>query len=661
MKQRIKELRDALHAYGHAYYVLDKPMIRDQEYDQMMQELMELEAQYPEYYDANSPSQRVGGKVLDGFVKVKHKAQMLSLSNAYNIEDLQAFDERIRSEYPQVEYVVELKIDGLAMSLHYEDGVFKQAVTRGDGTEGEDVSENVRLIRSLPLVIAYRGLIEVRGEVFMPKQSFEALNKERELADEELFANPRNAAAGSIRQLNTEAVAKRNLDGFWYHLATRIDGVDTHEAALQFLSDNGFRVNENRRVCRSVEAIWNFIQEIQESRISLPYEIDGMVIKVNNLDMQSDLGMTSKSPRWAIAYKFPPEEVQTTLRDIVITVGRTGKITPNAVLDVVRIAGTKVQAAQLHNEDFIKHKDIRIGDVVTIRKAGDIIPEVVQVEMSKRQKDAKPYVFPTTCPVCHSKLIRYPDEAAHYCVNVDCPARVVESMIHFASRDAMNIDTLGAKRIQFFHEQGLLNTIEDIYLLQDKRNQLLDLEGFKETSVDRLLQAIEDSKQNPLEDVVFGLGIKHIGKKAAKVLTKHFPTIEALRQATFDQFIAIKDIGEVSAQSLVDFFQDDKNNHVIDALQTMGLRLSSDVQVTLDSIFSGKTVVVTGTMEKYTRNEVKALLEKLGANVSGSVSKKTDYVIYGEAAGSKLDKANQLGVTTLDEAAFLQEVKQDEE
>ncbi|MDQ0362794.1 NAD-dependent DNA ligase LigA [Breznakia pachnodae] len=661
MKERIEELRKLLHQLGYEYYVLDNPSLSDQEYDRYMQELQELENEHPEFFDKNSPTQRVGGRVLEGFNKVVHKRQMFSLGNAYNLDDLKEFDRKVKTEFKDAQYIVELKIDGLAMSLTYNNGEFIQAVTRGDGVTGEDVSDNIRMIRSIPMQIDYKGELELRGEVFMPKKSFNALNEQRVKDGEELFANPRNAAAGTIRQLNTAIVASRNLDGFWYQLAVDLDFIKSHEEALIFFKENGFKVNPLYKKCSTAEEIWDYIQKMSEERHELPYEIDGIVIKVNNLAQQQELGTTVKTPKWAIAYKFPAEEVITKLTDIVLTVGRTGKITPNAVLEQVRVAGTKVQAAQLHNEDFIVSKDIRINDMVVVRKAGDIIPEVVRSIPERREEGSKPYVFPTICPVCHSELVRFPDESAHYCINIDCPARVIESMIHFASRDAMNIDTLGDKRVEFLHENGFLNTIEDIYLLEKRRDDLIELEGFKEVSVDKLLSAIEISKQNPLEDLVYGMGIKHIGKKAAKVLAKHFSTMDKLMQADVEELTQIKDIGEISAISVVDFFQEEKNIHLIEQLRSFGLRMNSDTIESIETFFSGKTVVITGTLSQMGRNEAKEILERFGANVSGSVSKKTDILIHGEAAGSKLEKAQNLGVALMNEEEFLEEVSKYEE
>lgn len=661
-QQRILELRSILDRLAYEYYVLDQPSKSDQEYDRYYQELVALEDEFPQYRDPNSITQRVGGVVLDAFTKVEHKRTMLSLGNAFNLEDLHAFDERVREVVPNARYVVELKIDGLAMSLIYRDGRFVQALTRGDGGVGEDVTHNVKTIPSIPMHIPLQGEVEVRGEVYMPNASFQMLNEEREKNGEELFANPRNAAAGSIRQLDSSVAAKRKLDAFWYYFVNAQEyDIHSHEEALQKMSEMHLRVNPLRKVCERIDEVWQFIEEITEQRNDLPYAIDGMVIKVDDLDAQNRLGSTVKVPRWAIAYKFPAEEVITKLLDIVVTVGRTGRITPNAVLEPVRVAGTTVSAAQLHNEDMIKEKDIRIHDDVVVRKAGDIIPEVVRPLLERRNDTQAVYHFPTHCPICGSELVRFPEEAAHYCINQDCPARVVESMIHFASRDAMDIDTLGDKKVEFFHKQGFLNTIEDIYCLKEHRQELIDLEGFKEKSVDKLLDAIEDSKQNPLEDLIYGLGIRQVGKKAAKVLAKHFLSMDALMAANEEELVAIKDIGQITAESITAFFHEPKNMELIAHLKGYGLRMDTEAEQIQESSFSGKTIVLTGTLTQMTRNDAKALLESLGANVSGSVSKKTDLVIYGEAAGSKLTKANSLGVMTMDEDTFMKEVNGNEQ
>ena len=648
-QQRILELRSILDRLAYEYYVLDQPSKSDQEYDRYYQELVALEDEFPQYRDPNSITQRVGGVVLDAFTKVEHKRTMLSLGNAFNLEDLHAFDERVREVVPNARYVVELKIDGLAMSLIYRDGRFVQALTRGDGVVGEDVTHNVKTIPSIPMHIPLQGEVEVRGEVYMPNASFQMLNEEREKNGEELFANPRNAAAGSIRQLDSSVAAKRKLDAFWYYFVNAQEyDIHSHEEALQKMSEMHLRVNPLRKVCERIDEVWQFIEEITEQRNDLPYA-------------QNRLGSTVKVPRWAIAYKFPAEEVITKLLDIVVTVGRTGRITPNAVLEPVRVAGTTVSAAQLHNEDMIKEKDIRIHDDVVVRKAGDIIPEVVRPLLERRNDTQAVYHFPTHCPICGSELVRFPEEAAHYCINQDCPARVVESMIHFASRDAMDIDTLGDKKVEFFHKQGFLNTIEDIYCLKEHRQELIDLEGFKEKSVDKLLDAIEDSKQNPLEDLIYGLGIRQVGKKAAKVLAKHFLSMDALMAANEEELVAIKDIGQITAESITAFFHEPKNMELIAHLKGYGLRMDTEAEQIQESSFSGKTIVLTGTLTQMTRNDAKALLESLGANVSGSVSKKTDLVIYGEAAGSKLTKANSLGVMTMDEDTFMKEVNGNEQ
>ena len=656
-RERILELREILRRLSREYYELDSPSVSDQEYDRYMQELIDLENEYPDMADPSSPTQKVGGEVLEGFVKVAHKTRMISLANAFNYEDLVAFDERVRKVVPDATYQVELKMDGLAMSLHYANGQFRQAVTRGDGNVGEDVTSNVRTIASIPMTIPYQDDLEVRGEVIMPKAVFEKLNEERKEKGEEPFANPRNAAAGSIRQLDSSIARKRKLDAYWYFLMdAQALGCHTQSEALAFLDQNGIKTNPLRRVCKDIDEAWVFIQEMTQKRNDLPYDIDGMVLKVNELDRWEEIGETVKSPKWAIAYKFPAEEVITRLKDIKITVGRTGKITPNAVLEPVRVAGSLVSAATLHNEDMIKAKDVRINDFVVIHKAGDIIPEVVRSLPERRDEHSQKYVFPTHCPICHSPLVRYPDEAAHYCINQDCPARVSESIIHFASREAMNIDTLGSKRVELFCAKGILKSVEDIYTLKDKRDELLGLDGFKEKSVDKLLNAIEESKKNPLEDLVFGLGIRQVGKKAARILAQHFKTMDALMLADKEELTNIRDIGEITAISILDFFGLESNRQMIEKLRLAGCRMDSDEVQTNESMFTGKTVVLTGSLHLFTRDEARGLLERLGANVASSVSKKTDLVIYGENAGSKLEKALQLNVSVMDEATFMEEV-----
>lgn len=657
-KQRIKELRTILEKYSIEYYVNDDPSVSDQEYDRLLDELIHLEEKHPELYDANSPSQRIIGSVLDGFEKVQHSSMMLSLGDIFNYEEIEEFCRRIAQSVDHPEFIVECKYDGLAMSLLYENGEFIRAVTRGDGNVGEDVSNNVRTIASVPMHIPTLERVEVRGEVYMPKQSFHDLNEAQSKLGKKLFANPRNAAAGSIRQLDSGICASRKLDAYWYYFQNAQDfGILTQEDALKRMEDFHFKVNPLRKLCRSAKEIWNFIQSIGHKRDDLPYEIDGMVIKLNSLIDSRRLGTTAKIPRYAIAYKFPAEQVETKLIDITLTVGRTGKVTPNAVLEPVRVAGTTVSAATLHNEDMIKKKDLRIGDRVIIHKAGEIIPEVVEVVKSCRDGSQVPYVFPQTCPICHSHLIRLQGEAAHYCINQDCPARVVESMIHFASRDAMNIETLGDKKVEQLHEWGYLNSVEDIYFLYQYREDLVSKPGYQEKSVDKLFEQIEASKKKDLATLLYALGLRQVGKKSATILADHFLDMDTLMKAKEEELIALKDIGDITAQSVVAFFSEEKNLHLIKVLKECGLTMKQDRKQIQESRFTNKTVVLTGTLETYTRKEAKAILESLGANVSGSVSKKTDFVIYGSAAGSKLTKAQQLGVFTMTEEEFVQEVE----
>lgn len=657
-ENRILFLRKELEKYSIEYYVYDNPSVSDQEYDRLMQELMALEEKHPEMYDANSPSQRIIGQVLEGFEKVRHDSQMLSLGNVFNYEEIEEFVNRIQGSVKDAEFVVECKYDGLAMSLIYENGSFVRAVTRGDGLVGEDVSANIKTIQSIPMHIPERRHVEVRGEVYMPKKSFEELNERQKKNNQALFANPRNAAAGSIRQLDSSVCASRKLDAYWYYFQNAQDfGILTQQEALDRMRSLNFKVNPLFKVCKNTKEIWEFIQSIQEKRNDLPYEIDGMVIKLNSLSDQRTLGSTAKVPRYATAYKFPAERVQTRLLDIVITVGRTGKITPNAVLEPVRIAGTTVSAAQLHNEDMILSKDLRINDIVVVQKAGEIIPEVVSSVKERRDGSQVPYVYPTHCPVCGSRLVRLEGEAAHYCINQDCPARVVESMIHFASRDAMDIDTLGDKKIEQLHEFGFLNSIEDIYFLHEHREELLEKRGYQKKSVDKMLETIETSKKQPLALLLYGLGIRQVGKKAAAILANYFGSMDALMKSDVDTLVSINDIGPITAQSIVEFFKDESNQKLIQTLKEHGLNMIQEKQEIKASRFTNKTVVLTGTLEHYTRNEAKEILENLGANVSGSVSKKTDYVIYGTAAGSKLAKAQNLGVATMSEEEFVEEVE----
>ncbi|MBR5795928.1 MAG: NAD-dependent DNA ligase LigA [Erysipelotrichaceae bacterium] len=660
MLERVKELRRLLDQYSLEYYTYDKPSVPDSEYDRLYNELKDLEEKHPEWYDPNSITQRVGGKVLDAFNKITHKRQMLSLGNAYNYEDLKAFEQRVVDAVGPVNFEVELKIDGLAMSLTYINGTFVQAVTRGDGIVGEDVSNNVRTIRNIPMHIDLQDEIEIRGEIYMPKSSFERVNEERRLNGEEEFANPRNAAAGSIRQLDSSVAASRGLDGFWYHVCEANKWVNTHSASLEMLERFGFKTNPLRKVFNNMDDVWQYILEMTEKRNRLPYEIDGMVIKVDSLSAQEELGTTIKVPKWAIAYKFPAEEVLTTLEDIFVTVGRTGKITPNAKLTPVRIAGTSVSYAQLHNEDMIANKDIRIGDTVVVRKAGDIIPEVVRSLPERRDGSQVPFTFPKVCPICGSSLYRFDGESDHYCMNTECGARIVESIAHFASRDAMNIDGLGVKKVEALNKAGILSKVEDIYDLKYEEDKVLAIDKMGKLSFDNLVTAIENSKSNSLEKLLYGLGIRHVGEKAAKVLSQQFGSMDQLMHASKEDFMAIKDIGEATADALLVFFKDEHNQKMIERLKLHGVRMDTDVVEIQESLFTGKTVVLTGSLQLYTRSEATSLLESLGAKVSGSVSKKTDLVIYGESAGSKLEKARSLNVAVMSEEEFnerLQEIE----
>ena len=658
-KQRVEEITKLLEKYNYEYYVLDNPTVSDAEYDRLMQELIALETKYPELKSPLSPTQRVGGMVQDEFQKVTHKRMMLSLANAFNDEDLRDFDRKIREALgvDKVTYMAEMKIDGLGISLVYRNKL-QYAATRGDGTVGEDVTSNVITIKSVPSRIIESEELEIRGEVFMPKKSLERLNKEREKTGEPLFANARNAAAGSIRQLDSSIAAERGLDAFWYYLVNAKDfGIRYHSEALNWADELGFKTNPERRLCNGIEEVIDYIAEYTEKRPTLAYDIDGIVIKVDDMDMYDKIGYTSKTPKWAIAYKFPPEEVVTKLTDIIYTVGRTGKITPNAVLEPVRVAGSLVQRATLHNEDFIKDKDLKIGDYVVIRKAGDVIPEVVRVVKERRSNDVKEYKMIDTCPVCGSPLTRI--DAMHFCLNPHCEAKKVEGIIHFSSRDAMDIEGLGEKVAEQFFNQGFIHSITDIYDLSQYREDIISLDGWKDKSIDNLLAAIEKSKENSLEKVLFGLGIKEVGAKTAKVLARKYGNIDELAAATEEELLEIPDVGPVLCKSLVNWFADEKNVELINSLKERGLNFKylGSTSKAANSYFSGKTVVLTGTLASMGRKEATTMLEDVGAKVTGSVSKATDCVIAGTEAGSKLEKAQALGIQVLNEDEFLALIK----
>ena len=658
-KLRVEEITKLLEKYNYEYYVLDNPSVTDAEYDRLMQELIALETAHPELKSPLSPTQRVGGMVQDEFKKITHKRMMLSLANAFNDEDLRDFDKKVRDvlQVDKVRYMAEMKIDGLGISLVYRNRLI-YAATRGDGTVGEDVTSNVITIKSVPSHINLDDEYEIRGEVFMPKKSLERLNKERELTGEPLFANARNAAAGSIRQLDSSIAANRGLDAFWYYVVNAKDfGLRYHSEALNMADRLGFKTNPERRLCNGIDEVIDFINEYTEKRPSLAYDIDGIVIKVDDMDMYDKLGYTSKTPRWAIAYKFPPEEVITKLTDIIYTVGRTGKITPNAVLEPVRVAGSLVQRATLHNEDFIREKDLKVGDYVVIRKAGDVIPEVVRPVKERRSDDVIDFKMIDKCPVCGSLLTRI--DAMHFCLNPHCEAKKIEGIIHFASRDAMDIEGLGEKVAEQFFNQGFIRSIKDIYDLSQYRDDIISLDGWKDKSIDNLLAGIEKSKENSLEKVLFGLGIKEVGEKMAKTLARKYGDIDALAATTEEELLEIPDVGPVLSKSLVAWFGDEKNVELINELKERGVNFKFIGSTTkaANSYFSGKTVVLTGTLSSMGRKEATALLEDVGAKVTRSVSKATDCVIAGEEAGSKLDKAHALGIQVLGEEEFLALIK----
>ena len=658
-KDRIKEITELLEKYNYEYYVLDNPSVPDSEYDRLMQELIKLEKENPDLISPLSPTQRVGGQVQDEFKKIRHKRMMLSLANAFNDNDLRDFDRKVREvlKVDTVTYMCEMKIDGLGMSLVYN-GDLQYAVTRGDGTTGEDVTSNVITIKSIPSHIKLDKEFEIRGEVYMPKKSLEKLNKEKEANGEQLFANARNAAAGSIRNLDSSIAASRGLDAFWYYLPNASDfNLRYHSDALKMADELGFRTNKERRLCHGIDEVIDYIAEYTAKRPDLDYDIDGIVIKVDDMSLYDKLGYTSKTPRWAIAYKFPPEEVVTKLEDIIFTVGRTGKITPNAVLSPVKVAGSTVQRATLHNEDFIADKGLMVGDYVVIRKAGDVIPEVVAPIKDKRDGSEIPFKMIDKCPVCGSQLVKV--DAMHFCKNPHCDARKIESIIHFASKDAMDIEGLGEKVAEQFFNQGFIREVSDIYHLYDYREDVISLDGWKDKSIDNLLTSIEKSKGNSLERVLFGLGIKEVGAKMAKTLARKYSNIDNLMNASYYELLEIDDVGPVVADSICKFFADEDNKVLIERLKKYQLNFEflGNTISAANSFFSGKTCVLTGTLSSMGRKEATEKLENLGAKVTGSVSKATDVVIAGIEAGSKLDKAQALGIKIIDEEEFLSLIK----
>jgi DNA ligase (NAD+) len=654
-------LREKLNYHSHRYYVLDAPEISDAEFDGLMRRLLAIEAAYPDLVTADSPSQRVGGAPAEGFGRVAHLTPMLSLGNALSLEELMAFDARVRSglDGPAPEYVVELKIDGLAINLLYEDGRLVRAATRGDGVYGEDVTANVRTIRAVPLVLHgdYPRRIEVRGEVYMPRKEFDRLNRSREEAGEALFANPRNAAAGSLRQLDSRVTAERALDNFVYGVGVR-EGVEltSHAGTLKYLASLGFKTNPHYKVYATIEEVAAYCESWTDKRTDLPYDIDGLVVKVNSLADQEALGFTAKDPRWAIAYKFPAEQAVTVVEDIIVSVGRTGVLTPTAVLKPVRLAGTTVSRATLHNEDYIRDKDIHIGDTVVVHKAGEIIPEVVTVLAERRTGGEKEFSLPAVCPECGSEVVRQPGESAHKCTNLYCPAILRESLFHFVSRDAMDIEGLGPAVVTALLAAGLVKDAADLYSL--RKEDILSLERTGEKSAQNLLEAIAKSREAGLARLLFGLGIRFVGVKAAGLLARRFGDIDRVAAASFEELTAIEEIGPKIAASVVGWFAEPANLALIEKFRTAGVKLTEEVAEPVGpQPFAGKIFVLTGTLAAMTRPEATAVVERLGGKVTGSVSKKTDYVVAGEEAGSKLTKAQELGVTVLSEEEFMAMVK----
>ncbi|MBQ6282479.1 MAG: NAD-dependent DNA ligase LigA [Bacilli bacterium] len=651
IKKRIDELVDIITEADYNYHTLDNPTISDQEYDKYLRELFDLEEQYPEYIREDSPTRRVGGKVLDEFKKITHKIPMMSLSNVFNESEIRDFDERIRKEGIIPEYVCELKIDGLSVSLIYEHGKLISGATRGDGVVGEDITENVKTIKTIPLKINKDIDIEVRGEIYMSKNVFESINRIREEQGKPLLQNPRNAAAGSIRQLDSKIAAQRKLDSFIYHLPNPEDyGIKTHNEALDFMKELGFKTNPNNRLVGNIDEVMEFINYHTLNRDKLPYEIDGIVIKLNNIKEQKELGFTAKYPRWATAYKFPATEVLTKLTDIIFTVGRTGQITPNAVLEPVLVQGSTIRKATLHNEKYVIDHDIKIGDIVSIIKAGDVIPAVLGPKVERRTGNEIDFKMITKCPICDSYLVKKEDEADYFCPNEHCPARKIESLTHYVSRDAMNIDGLGDAIIEDLYNLKYISKISDIYDLEKYKKDIMELEGYGDKSVTNMLEAIENSKSNSLERLIFGLGIRQVGSKTAKILAKHYLTMDNLINTSKEELSSIHDIGDIIAESILKYFSNDKNIEEINKLKEYGINMNyiGNTEIVNNEEITGKTFVITGTLSR-PRDEIKEIIETNGGNVTGSVSKKTDVVIVGNDPGSKYDKAKELGITIWNE------------
>lgn len=657
MKSRYDELIKLIEKANYEYYTLDNPTITDREYDNLMSELLDIEQKHPEIKRPDSPSEKIGGEIISEFQKVNHKVPMFSIADVFNESEIITFDERIRKEFPNPTYVLELKIDGLAVSLQYKDGYFVSAATRGNGVVGEDITHNVKTIKSVPLRLNENVTIEVRGEIYMPKKSFYKINEERIKNGENPFQNPRNAAAGSIRQLDSSIAKKRNLDTFIYHVPETTK--TTHYEALMDLKSWGLTVNSNIKKVNTLEEILEYINYWTVHRKELPYEIDGIVIKVNDIHMQKELGSTAKYPRWVIAYKFPAEEVKTRLTSIKCTVGRTGLITPNAIFDPVKVMGSTIRRATLHNETYIREKDLKIGDNILVRKAGDVIPEVVGVVKSDRNGQEIDFIMPETCPICNAKLIPSESGIDYKCPNETCPARNIEALIHFADRKAMNIEGLGERIIEDFYNMNLITSIIDIYKLKTRKEELIELEGFGDKSVNKLLENIENSKHNSLEKILFALGIKGIGEKNAKLLARKYNTIDKLASATTEELTNIPDIGPILAQNLVTFFQSHENQALIASLKEIGVNFTYlGARIKENQNLEGKRIVVTGSLEKYKRDEIQNIIEENGGLWSSSVTKNTYAVIVGENPGSKYDKALELNIPIWSEEEFEQKINQ---
>lgn len=662
-QKRIQELTRIINQANYEYYTLANPTLTDQEFDKYLRELEELEKEYPEFAKENSPTKRVGGEVIDKFNKIRHKLPMLSLPDVFNEEEIRAFDERIKKSGFEPEYVCELKIDGLSGSFHYENGELITGATRGDGVIGEDITHNVKTIRTLPLTLKEPTDIEVRGEIFLPRENLARLNEERAKKNLPLLQNCRNAAAGSIRQLNSKIAAERKLDTWIYHLPNPGDyGITTQYESLEFMKKLGFKVNPNNRLVKNIEGILNYIKEYQEKRPYLSYDIDGVVIKVNSLEMQESLGFTSKHPRWAVAYKFPAEEVLTKLIDIIFTVGRTGRITPNAVLEPVIVMGSTIKRATLHNEDYVIEKDLKIGDVVSIHKAGDVIPEVIGPKKERRTNEELDFQMITNCPICGSTLEKKKGQVDHYCMNPNCPAKHIEGLIHFCERKAMNIEGLGEKIIEDFFNLGFITSITDIYHLENHKKDLQELEGYGKKSIENLLDAIEESKKNSLEKLLFGLGIEGIGDKTALVLAKKYKTLDHIAMQSVLELKQMKDIGSILANNIRSFFDDVDNIALINNLKDLGINMEYlGEEEKQHELITGKKFVVTGTISFMGRDEIESLIENYGGSASSSVSSKTNVVIVGEKAGSKETKARELGIEIWDEEKWksvLEEIKE---